>query len=511
MVLWNLSRWQRRLVIVIGQGMDVCLPLGVSRRLFSPYLNRSSSFFPSKRGLSVDRLIRQQQRRASISYDDRAQAAILSRDFERVGQLWDGQTLSSWLNQLMASTAKERLTAVHALGKIGPAAYEATAQLERRLHAARRHERELRAAVFESLSLILREGALPLFSDLLEHKDEHIRAGAAEALPLLGSEGLAVLERALDNLDPRIRVSACNSLHNLPAPFRGRLLRRLVKDPWPYCRLRGMETLASLGVQDSGLRLEEIHSFILSEFKSPHHRNRSVAARAMGWLGSYSKVVFDAAHESADPRVRLLALRFSQDLPEERIDQLTVKMRRENFQFRKEVVRAVVRLPNTNKEGLLEKVFWLENRVMQINIVLALGGLGTPKALETIRSLYDTKHMRVKVQVLEALARLSARDQSQLSSQNSACLSLFEKALKSHRTEIVRGSIRALGYWRMAGALGLIGEALGHSNRSVRQTVLTTLAAWESCPERTALLQRIRRDSVPIIASQASLLMRPPL
>lgn len=459
----------------------------------------------------MDLQIRQKQRLASISYDNLAQAATFNREKERVGLGWGGKTLSFWLNQHMASCSNKRLQAIEALGNIGPAAYEAIPLLKEQLNSLSAYDWRLRTAIFDSLRLILRSEALPLFTKLLEHKNSSIREGAAQGLALLGKEGVEILEAALDNLDQKIRACVGQSLDKIPLPARRRMLRRLSKDSWSYCRFLAMEKLRTLGVKESGLTLDEIHSFIISEIGSDYRRNRGAATRAMGKLHCYSKVVLDAAHHSPYPRVRRLALRFSQDLPEERMDQLLVKMRKEDFQFRREVIRVLTRLPKLDKESLLEKIFYQENRVLQINVVLALGRIGTPKALETMRRLYATKHMRVKVQILEAVARLSARDQEQLSSQNSQCLVFFEKALKSRRSEIVRACVRALGYWRQRGALDLMEVALAHSNRGVRQTVLTTLASWDSCPRRTELLRRIGRDAVPMIASQASLLMRPPL
>lgn len=455
----------------------------------------------------MDQFIRQKQRLASLCQDDLHRAATLNRDYERVGQGWGGRDLSYWLNQLYNGSQAMRQQATIALGEIGPAAYEAVDRLKAYLLDLSYHEHKRRRALLKSLRLILRTTALPFFLDLLQNKNLSLRHDAAEAIACLGEAGAKALEQCLDDVDPKVRVSVCHGLHQLPLSRRAPLLRRLMNDSWPYCRRQALDKIRSLGLGRTQLGVEEVHGFILSELQSLWRGNRLAAAQAMRQLHCYSKALFDAVYQSSDPRIRLLALRLTQSLSEERISKLVAKMRRENFHFRKELLRVIARFPMANKESLLETIFRRENRVMQINVVLALGRIGTKKALETLFRLYDSKHMRVKLQVLDQVARLSAREQESLSEKNSDCLALFTKASQSHRSEIVRGAIRALSYWRRDGSLALLSSLVKHRNRSVRQSLVTALALWESGPGRSQLLKRLNKDSVPSIASQAGLLM----
>lgn len=455
----------------------------------------------------MDQFIRQKQRLASLCQDDLHRAATLNRDYERVGQGWGGHDLRYWLNQLYSENKGKQQQATVALGEIGPAAYEAVDLLKRRLLGANQYEHLKRQALLKSLRLILRSEALPFFLGLLQNENLSLRHDAAEAIACLGELGANALAQCLEDLNPKVRVSVCYGLPKMPISARAPLLRRLMKDSWPYCRRITLETIGSLGFEDSGLGLEEIQSFIISELQSVWRGNRAAAVRVMGHLHRHSKALFDVAYQSTDPQVRLLTLRLTQSLSQERITKLVAKMRRENFHFRKELIRVITRFPMANKEDLLETIFWQENRVMQINVVLALGRIGTTKALETLLGLYDSKHMRVKLQVLDQVARLSAREQESLSEKNADCLALFTKASQSHRSEIICGAIRALGHWRQDGAFALLESLVKHPRRSVRQSMITALALWESGPDRSHLLKRLNRDPVPIIANQAGLLM----
>jgi HEAT repeat protein len=408
---------------------------------------------------------------------------------------------------LSAMSKSLRLQSVNCLGTIGPSALLARAKLEELYYSC--GDRLMGAAVLKALNAIVGVDNLDFLRGGLRHDNKAVREAAAEALPALGRSGYRVLREALE--DPRdfVRASVAQSVPVMPRGQRAALFNKLFNDESHLVRLGAIEALCTVGIAGSALTVTAIHQYLLRELKTQRGASHQAASRVMGTLNCYSKEMLDQALQSDNPRVRLTILKLSGDFSYRDIIKNVDRIRRENRSFRKEVIQILGRLQSQWAEKILETIFHRENRVLQINIVLALQRRATDAARSSLIRLYHCRHVRVKGQILLSLGEMSQHSFNANGQSEEDWIPVIKAAMADKKPVLARAAMNALGRWSAPSALPFIEEGLAHSKRSVRIAALTALSSF-SGPEARQALEKARDDRVPSIRLLARLMLERP-
>lgn len=144
--------------------------------------------------------------------------AILSTGCTRNKEvIYQGKPLSEWIRMLEDTDPVTRLSAIHAVGKIGPEAKAAVPALIETIRQTRNHDRKMLLACNVAL-LAMGKELVPYMIALLKDDEWEMRRGAAWILGKAGpyaEDAVPALTKALEDPNPAVGTEAARSLKKI--------------------------------------------------------------------------------------------------------------------------------------------------------------------------------------------------------------------------------------------------------------------------------------------------------
>ena len=298
---------------------------------------------------------------------------------------FDGKSTGEWIKDLRDDDPSVRISAVMALGEIGPAAEPAVRDLIRVLESDRTVANQLQAAV--SLGRIgpAAKAAVPTLVEALDHTNAMVRSKAAEALGLIGKEASGAVSRLIGararDSDSTVRFEAgiaITRIQSAPAIKHG---------PMFYVGI-GAALVLALGVVvwvRGRVRKEQIPSLVRA-LKLANVSVRVDAAHSLGALGKSAddaKMALIEALKDREESVRVAA------------DHALAKL---GFNTSCDVVDLIMALHNKAEP------------FVRARAAIVLGFMGA-KAMPAVPALTDLVHddnWFCRIQAIEALGKLGS-------------------------------------------------------------------------------------------------------
>jgi HEAT repeat protein len=131
--------------------------------------------------------------------------------------VYQGKPLSEWIEMLEGTNPTAKLSAVNAVGKIGPEAKEAIPALIEMIRQTRNHDRKTLLGCNHAL-LAMGKEIVPYMISLLKDDEWEMRRGAAWILGKVGPDAKAAvpaLTEALKDPNPAVQKKAAEALQKI--------------------------------------------------------------------------------------------------------------------------------------------------------------------------------------------------------------------------------------------------------------------------------------------------------
>jgi len=128
--------------------------------------------------------------------------------------VYQGKPLSEWIEMLEGTNLSAKLSAINAVGKIGPEAKDAIPALIETIRQTRNHDKKILLGCNYAL-LAMGKEIVPYMISLLKDDEWEMRRGAAWILGEVGPEAkdaVPALTEALNDSNPEVRTRAAEAL-----------------------------------------------------------------------------------------------------------------------------------------------------------------------------------------------------------------------------------------------------------------------------------------------------------
>lgn len=131
--------------------------------------------------------------------------------------VYQGKPLSEWIEMLEGTNLSAKLSAINAVGKIGPEAKEAIPALIEMIRQTRNHDKKILLGCNYAL-LAMGKEVVPYMISLLKDDEWEMRRGAAWILGKVGpdaKDAVPALTEALKDPNPAVQAKAADALQKI--------------------------------------------------------------------------------------------------------------------------------------------------------------------------------------------------------------------------------------------------------------------------------------------------------
>ena len=370
--------------------------------------------------------------------------------------------------------------------------------------AAMEKDPRIRSQMVIVMGVIGDDGAIKHVATFLYDPDPRVRANAIEALEHIGSEeAFPMIINSLSDDDNRIRANAVKALKHCGAVNVHEILLRMLKSDEVWMRDSATYALGAMA-READLPL------LLDALRDPESSVRQRARNGLELLArrgnDKARQALHGSNVSAEPD--RLAPRVWTQLAE-LMEVPNVKSRLESSDpaVRLEELRRLISLKDTSRLDEIKRVALLdEDAFIRTVAVSGLGALGSPLAIEALRSLVTSSNDRVRANSVEALGALIAKLDKD-SPQFIAAKQDIRKCLSDKSGRCRANAIIALKDERDVNIIAPLQEMIEKGSVNVKKSAIYALADMNR-DEFLPLLEKLYHDEDSGVKKNAANVLR---